>query len=253
MVFILNNISGDNMKDYLLFVDETKADKYHPNFCFAGMVVEREYYEKVLVRNVNVLKIKHFGRSDIIFHFSDMKKNRNDFSIFISEEKRDNFWTDYVKLLNDAKFNILGIYFDDKKMNELQYGVSKNNYNIGFYALLDNFMHYLKDNNAYGQICVESRSLNENRFLLDVFYRYQQSGSIYFTESEVKKHLSSIGFIVKGDNCIGLQLVDPVPSQLMRYIAQNRKDFYNLYNTLSTKIYNVGTEFESILGIKNIL
>lgn len=241
------------MKDYLLFVDETKSDKYHPNFCFAGIVVEREYYEKILIKDVNALKNKHFGKSDVIFHFSDMKKNRNDFTIFINEEKRKDFWIDYIKLLGNAKFDIIGIYFDDKKMQKLQHGSAKNNYNIGFYALLDNFMHYLKDHDGYGQICVESRSFNENRYLLDVFYKYQQNGSIYFIESEIKKHLSSIGFIVKGDNCIGLQLVDPIPSQLMRYIAKNKKDFYDIYNTLSTKIYNVGTDYENILGIKNIL
>ena len=241
------------MNDYLLFVDETKPDVHHPNFCLAGIIVEREYYEKTLVQDINNLKIKHFEKSDIIFHFSDMKKNRNDFSILIDEEKRKNFWTDYVELLKNANFDIIGVYFDNEKMKQLQYGTSKNNYNIGFYALLDDFMHYLKDKDSFGQICVESRSFNENRYLLDVFYKYQQNGSIYFTESEIKKHLSSIGFIVKGDNCIGLQLVDPIPSQLMRYIAKNKKDFYDIYNTLSTKIYNVGTDYENILGIKNIL
>ena len=241
------------MKDYLLFVDETKSDKYHPNFCFAGIVVEREYYEKILVKDVNNLKIKHLGKSDIIFHFSDMKKNRNDFSIFINEEKRNDFWTDYVQLLKGANFDIIGVYFNDEKMSQLQHGTSKGNYNIGFYALLDNFMHYLKDQEGHGQICVESRSFNENRYLLDVFYKYQQNGSIYFDESEIKKYLSSIGFIVKGDNCIGLQLADPVPSQLMRYISKYKKDTYNIYSVLSTKIYNVGTDYENILGIKNIL
>lgn len=241
------------MKDYLLFVDETKPDKFHPHFCFAGIIVEREYYEKCLVKDVCNLKIKHFQNSDVIFHFSDMKKNRNDFSILLNEEKRNNFWEDYIKLLKDAEFDIIGIYFDDKKMSRLQYGNSKNNYNIGFYALLDNFMHYLKEKDAFGQICVESRSFNENRYLLDVFYKYQQNGSIYFSESEIKRHLSSIGFIIKGDNCIGLQLADPVPSQLMRYVAKNKKDLYKFYNTLSKKIYCVNTDYENILGIKNIL
>lgn len=160
---------------------------------------------------------------------------------------------DYVALVSNASFDILGIYFDEKKMDYLQHGKQKNNYNIGFYALLDNFMHYLVEKDAYGQICVESRSFNENRYLLDVFYKYQQMGSVYFTENDSRQHLASIGFTVKGDNCIGLQMVDPIPSQLMRYKAGYKNDFYSLYKTLSTKIYNVGSEYENILGVKNIL
>lgn len=240
-------------QDYLLFVDETKPTIHSSIFCLAGIVVERSYYEKTLVKNVSDLKVKYFGKSDIIFHFSDMKKNRGDFSSLFNETLRENFWTDYVSLINDASFDILGVYFDNNKMNCLQHGKQKSNYNIAFYSLLDNFMHYLLDKNAYGQICVESRTLNENRYLFDVFYKYQQNGSIFFMENQIKQYLSSIGFTVKGDNCIGLQIVDPVPSQLIRYKSCYKKDFYSLYKTLSTKIYKVGTEYENILGIKNIL
>lgn len=240
-------------KDYLLFVDETKPTLHSPNFCFAGIAVERVYYEKIFIKEVSDLKIKHFGKSDIIFHFSDMKKNRGIFSCLQNATLRNNFWMDYVALVSNASFDILGIYFDEKKMDYLQHGKQKNNYNIGFYALLDNFMHYLVEKDAYGQICVESRSFNENRYLLDVFYKYQQMGSVYFTENDSRQHLASIGFTVKGDNCIGLQMVDPIPSQLMRYKAGYKNDFYSLYKTLSTKIYNVGSEYENILGVKNIL
>lgn len=241
------------MKDYLLYVDETKSSSTQPYFCFAGIAVERLYYEKTLIHDVNALKIKHFGKSDIVFHFSDMKKNRGGFSALQDTTLRNSFWQDYVNLLSNASFDILGIYFNDEKMKYMQHGKSKNNYNIGFHALLDNFMHYLTSHDAYGQICVESRSFNENRFLFDVFYKYQQNGSIYFSENDIRQHLSSVGFIVKGDNCIGLQLADPVPSQMMRYKSGYKKDFYGLYNTLSSKLYNAGTEYENILGIKNIL
>jgi len=241
------------MKDYLIFVDETKPSTYQPYFCFAGIVIERTHYETVLIQEINNLKNHYFNTSNIIFHFSDMKKNRNKFSILQDEKTRNNFWNDYISLIKNTSFDILGIYFNDAKMTHLQHGKQKNNYNIGFYLLLDSFMHYLIDNDGYGQICVESRSFNENKYLLDTFYQYQQNGSIYFENEDIKKHLASIGFNIKQDNCIGLQVVDLIPSQLIRYKVGCKKDFYNLCKTLSTKIYNVGTDYENIIGIKNIL
>ena len=99
------------MKDYLLYVDETKPSSTQPYFCFAGIAVERLYYEKTLIHDVNALKIKHFGKSDIVFHFSDMKKNRGGFSALQDTTLRNSFWQDYVNLLSNASFDILGIYF----------------------------------------------------------------------------------------------------------------------------------------------
>ncbi len=241
------------MADYLLFVDETKPDKHYSNFCFAGIVVEREYYEKELTKLVNQLKQKHFGRTDIVFHYTDMRKNKKDFACLQDEKIRKPFWDDYAKLLSEAKLDILCIYFDNNKMSKLRYGKAGNNYNIGFYHLLDMFTYYLRDKGGYGQICVESRCFNENKNVLDVFYRYLQNGSIYFDEKEVSNYLSSIGFTVKGDNCIGLQIADIVPSQMLRYNANVKKDFHKLAKILGAKIYNVDTEYKEILGIKNIL
>ncbi|MCI9141749.1 MAG: DUF3800 domain-containing protein [Lachnospiraceae bacterium] len=116
-------------KDYLLFVDETKPTLHSTSFCFAGIIVERTYYEKTLIKDVTNLKISHFGKSDIIFHFSDMKKNRGNFSILQNTTLRNKFWKDYVALIANASFDILGIYFDDNKMSYLQHGKQKNNYN----------------------------------------------------------------------------------------------------------------------------
>ncbi len=241
------------MSDYLMFVDETKPNQHYTNFCFGGIVVERKYYEEQLVHDINTLKQKHFRRTDIIFHYSEMRKNRNDFSCLLDPDIRNSFWEDYVNLLSQAKFEILSVYFDDNKMKELQYGKPSNNYNIGFYYLLDMFTYYLRDKKGQGQVCVESRTFAENRTILDVFYNYLNNGSIYFDSDLVSKYMVSIGFTVKGDNCIGLQIADIVPSQLLRYNAQAKKDFHKLYKTLGQKIYKVGTAYEAILGFKNIL
>ena len=241
------------MEEYLLFADETKPTKTNPYFCFSGVSVSRKYYEDVLISEINNLKKKHFGTTDIIFHFADMKKNKKDFKILLDETKRNSFWSDFVNIINTMPIDIIGVYFNNNDMSKLYNGNSHSNYDIGFYSLLDSYVHYLKSKNAYGQICIESRTLKENSYLQRTFYEYIENGSLYFSKSDTTEYLTSLGFIIKGDNCIGLQIADIVPSQLLRYKNGIKKDFHKLSKTLSTKIYSFGTNYESVLGLKNLL
>lgn len=241
------------MDEYLLFVDETKPSRYIPYFCFSGISIERNYYEDTFVPAVNALKKKHFGKTDVIFHFADMKKNKKAFEILLDTKKRDDFWNDFTSLIKESQIDIIGIYFNDAMMSNIYCGNPHSNYDVGFCVLLDNYMHYLKSKQAYGQICVESRTLKENSYLQKSFYEYIQNGSIYFSKEDTQKYLTSLGFTVKGDNCIGLQIADIAPSQLLRYKQNFKKDFYGLAKTLGTKIYNVNTNYEDILGFKKIL
>ena len=84
------------------------------------------------------------------------------------------------------------------------------------------------------------------------YYDYINDGSIYFSSTDTLKHLASIGFIIKEDNCIGLQVADVLPSRLMRMV-NGLKDNYRLDAAIKTKIYKSGTDFESIVGLKRIL
>lgn len=241
------------MEEYLLFADETKPTKSNPFFCFSGVSIQRKYYEDVFIPQINSLKKKHFGKTDIVFHFTDMKKNRKDFSILQDETKRNLFWDEFVEIIKNSPIDILGVYFNDTSMSKLYSGNSHSNYDIGFYALLDNYVHYLKTKDSYGQICIESRTLKENSYLQKTFFEYIENGSVYFSKKDTNTYLTSLGFIIKEDNCIGLQIADIVPSQLLRYERGIKKDFHKLAKTLSAKIYNFNTDYEHILGIKNIL
>ena len=241
------------MEEYLLFADECKPTKYCPYFCFSGISIERKYYEDTLINEVNKLKKKYFGKTDIVFHFTDMKKNRKDFFILQDPTIRDNFWKEYITLISNIPMDILGVYFSDANMAELYKSNKHTNYDIGFYALLDNYVHYLKAKNICGQICIESRTLKENSYLQNTYYEYLKNGSIYFSKADTSKYLTSLGFIIKEDNCIGLQVADIVPSQMIRYSENYKKDFYGLNKTLQEKIYKHGTNYEKVLGIKKLL
>ena len=107
---------GDIMEEYLLFADETKPTKSNPNFCLSGVSVSRQYYENTLMQQINQLKKKHFGKTDIIFHFADMKKNRNEFAIFQDKNKRESFWNEFIEIIKVSNIDIIGIYFNNDKV-----------------------------------------------------------------------------------------------------------------------------------------
>lgn len=84
-----------------------------------------------------------------------------------------------------------------------------------------------KNINGIGSICIESSSLNENAELQHLYYSFIQNGAVYFSQEDFNKHLSSIGFMIKDDNYIGLQIADVLSSALLRKI-NGTKDFYNI-------------------------
>ena len=107
------------------------------------MAFEKLEYETIVIKAVNDLKKKHFGGTDIVFHFNEMKKSEGFFKAFVDPVIRDAFWKEYVDTIDQLPMEILGVYFDSKKMSRLFHESKYNNYEIGFTMLLDSFMHYL--------------------------------------------------------------------------------------------------------------
>lgn len=240
------------MNEYILFVDETLKTSKNPYFCMSGICAKRNYYDDTITKEVNLLKKRHFSSTDVIFHYSEINNKKGDFEIFKDGTKRKNFWTDYVSTIKNLDFTCIGVYFDQKKMNDLYKNKSIKLYNIAFVELLNNYLYFLKSQNAVGAICIESRSLIENAELQHIYYNFIQNGSVYFTQSDFDKHLSLVGFVAKGDNCIGLQIADASPSALLRKINKT-KDFYNLGEMYRKKLFCYKTDDQDILGLKKIL
>jgi len=69
----------------VLFLDEsgdhnlTVIDPQYPLFVLGGVIVEKDYAEAELTREVNEFKQEVFGRTDIVLHTADITRNRNGF------------------------------------------------------------------------------------------------------------------------------------------------------------------------------
>lgn len=240
------------MNEYILFVDETQKTPKNPFFCISGVCFMRSYYENIVVPQINELKEKHFGKTSIIFHYSDMNNKKDEYEILKDTVTRQKFWTDYTNLLDKLDFKTFGVYFNQDDMKKLYGKGRSSNYDIAFVALLKNYLHYLKSVKGLGSICIESRGFKENSTLQNSYYNYIRNGSMFYPSDIYEKHLSSIGFLVKGDNCVGLQIADFAPSALLREI-NGTKDHYSLGKKYRQKLYCYNNDYESILGLKNLL
>ena len=181
-----------------------------------------------------------------------MKGNKGDFSRLQDVATRNSFWGDFVSAFSRFNVTVVGVYYNENLMKSVFGKGGVTNYDIAFRYLLENYLHYLKGVNGIGAICIESRTHNENMFLQRNYFDYVSTGSIYYNPTDAKKHLASIGFIIKEDNCIGLQVADILPSRLMR-IVNGQKDNYKLDATIKSKIYKSGTDSQDVVGLKRIL
>ncbi len=240
------------MEEYIFFIDETLKTSKNPYFCMSGICVKRNYYEDIITQEINSLKKRHFNSTDVVFHYSEMNNKKGIYNIFSDSTIRQNFWNDFVTTIKNLEFTAIGVYFDQSKMSNLYKSKTVKCYNIAFVELLKNYMHYLKNINGIGSICIESRSLNENAELQHIYYSFIQNGSVYFSQQDFDRHLSSVGFVVKGDNCIGLQIADVLPSALLRKV-NGTKDFYNIGEMYHKKLYCYNTDEQDVLGLRNIL
>ena len=241
------------MDNYILFLDEANPAKpKNPFFCLAGMIIKRDVYENTLIHEINQLKMKYFSDTSIIFHYADMKKNVNEFSIFQNEGTRTAFWLEFNKVLANIDFITIGTYlqYDDFKK---VYGFGKNkHYDIAFTRLINNYITFLKRNNDMGAIVIESRQWKENSDIQELFTNILSNGTDMYTAEECKKYLSTLGFFIKKDNCIGLQIADFIPDSFIRDI-NGARNFHNVKVNFINKQLSVGGQYKNILGLNRII
>lgn len=241
----------NDKEEYILFLDETLKTSNNPYFSLAGIIVKRKYYEDVIIPKVNNIKKKYFNGTDVIFHYSDMNNKKGVFSLFEDGKLRDDFWKEYSNLISSLDFVSIGVYFDQSQMTKLYKTKAIKCYDIAFIEILRNYLHFLKNNNSIGSICLESRTFPENAALQKDYYSFIEKGSCYFTSCDYANHFSTLGFIIKRDNCVGLQVADICPSALLRAINES-KDKYILGKIYRSKLYMHDTPEVDVLGFKKI-
>lgn len=230
-------MTGDNT-DYILFLDESNVTKYNPYLLLGGIIISRKEYKTNLIPNILNCKTI-LGNPYIIFHYTDIIKKQNDFSCMCGDQNMcHNFWNFLQTGLENVNFNILSSYINVKEYNkEFPKNLCRDSYELLFSTIINNYIHFLYKNNSRGSIIFESREETQNRKIQQYYFHILKHGTNIYQSNTIESHITTTSFLVKEDNCIGLQIADLVAYNCLKHINKGKVK-HNIWNIIEPKLYD---------------
>lgn len=242
---------------YNLYLDETKYNK-DGNFMYgiAGMAIA-SHKIKNMGRMLGILKQDLWGdklsyseSKNIILHMADIRsaniKFDQHYSIFEARSIKRKVFQEIEKILIENNCTVFGTMVDLTSL-EKKYQ-TKSSYYIGdsicMMTIINNFVCFLKNNNAKGRIIFESRADHKGNhpdlLFQKQFYKIITHGTNIYKPIEIQKTITDIRFKSKKENDAGLQVADFIPSHFMINFCGNSQAKINIYRTLKLLRYSGG-------------
>ncbi len=199
----------------IMFLDESgdhsldKVDKSYPMFVLAGCIFDLDYYSNVAEPSINKLRIKYFGRTDIILRSYNIRKQKGDFSCLVDRKKRENFYNDLDILIKSLDFKIIAAVINKLKLKN-QYHEPDNPYNLCLQFILERSVMFLGRSSDKLIFRIESREMHNDRKLAKVYENFRLSDHKLFKKEEIQSKFIDLSFNQKTQNIIGQQIADLV-------------------------------------------
>ena len=262
------------MKTYNLYLDEssTHTDNKQVHFAIAGIIVEENYHNNILIPRLNKLKesiwkSKFSNFSDLILHEKDIsfaleprnkKKLINipiEYQQFSDIKEAKKVYIELEKIVRDNNILVMGAcIIEDDLYKHYPKDILTDKYRIILQVIFENFCHFLKENNAVGNIFYEEIGESENKKMSMRLHQIKALGTMYIHPYAMQNLIKNISFPNKKDNIAGLQIADFIPNNIVRFIAKKPKKPLNLYNAINSARYNGGSSINKPdkFGIKII-
>ena len=99
------------------------------------------------------------------------------------------------------KINVFVASIDTNKYKNMHYNKTHDIHDIALQTSLENFIHFLVENNAIGSFYIEPRNQSENKYLQICYYRLLTRGTLYIDSQTIMKKLSILSFPLKLEIC----------------------------------------------------
>ena len=151
-----------------MFLDESgdhsleKIDNSYPMFVLAGCVFDLDYYSTVAEPKINELKIKYFGKTNIILRSYDIRKQKKDFACLVDRKRREAFYQDLDDLIKSLDFKIIAAAIHKTKLKN-QYSQPGNPYNLCLQFILERSVMFLGKTGEKLIFRIESRETHNDK------------------------------------------------------------------------------------------
>lgn len=218
----------NGFSDYVVYVDESgdhglvSIDPQYPIFVLVFCIFHKRNYLST-VQKVQKFKFDNFGHDLIVLHESDIRRDRGDFKILKSKERKEIFINKITNIIEEEEFTVISAVIDKSKLKQ-KYTNASNPYHIALGFCIERLYLFLKekgDINKLTHIVFEKRGQNEDDEL-ELEFRRICDGNNYFNKTLpfvfVKAH--------KQSNSSGLQFADllarPIGLSILKPNQDNR-------------------------------
>ncbi|WP_332830679.1 DUF3800 domain-containing protein [Clostridium perfringens] len=240
------------MNNYYLFLDESKPNGNNINhLCLAGVIIEKNIYEKQIIPHVNTIKNSVFNTTQIVLHETEIRSAKPPYNAMRVKENRDNFWAGLNDIFSSYPITTVGasIHIDNYKNTYNNYYLN-DEYFIVLQIVLESFIHFLQVNNAVGSVYIESRNPKDDTQIKNLYHKIIANGTLYFNPNAYQDKLLNINFLIKADNNIGLQLADFIPSSLNRNCNSLKQKEPSIYSLIEKNLYDGNCNMKNRFGFK---
>ena len=233
---MLCHMATDN--EYILFLDESNVTNSNPYLLLGGIIISRKEYKETLIPDLQQCK-SILGNPHIIFHYTDILKKQTDFSCMCGNpDMGKSFWEQLYNGMNKASFKVLSSYIDVKKYNaEYPLKYCRDSYELLFSKIINSYIHFLHKRKARGSIIFESREETQNRKIQNYYFHVMKYGTDVYKKEAIEQYITTTSFLVKEENCIGLQIADIIAYNCVKHI-NNKPIKHNMWEVISPKIYD---------------
>ena len=224
------------LSDYIIFADESgdhglaSIDEQFPVFALVFGIIKKEDYCDYVVKPFTELKFRIWGHDQVIFHESDIRKEKGEFALLRTDPKlRSGFYSSLNEIIEAVPMQFVVSIIDKPKLKQ-QYMDPYNPYEISLLFCMERSLQKLISHNQRDKDChilFESRGKAEDDQLELEFHRILSGSTNWgYRDKDFRILNFKHRFVDKKSNSSGLQLVDlaarPFALHYLRPDQENR-------------------------------